>query len=119
MVRRSKLSRVLPAALAAAMLVSACSANTDNKETTAGTGDNTQTTADSNNPGTETKPGDDKPEPVVPDGHYTYYDRVVTLSSNWNPHTYKTVDQAYPQDYTRSALYKMVFNDASHPIAGL
>ncbi len=118
MVRRSKLSRVLPAALAAAMLVSACSANTENKETTAGTGDNTQTTADSNNPGGETKSGDDKPEPVVPEGHYTYYDRVVTLSSNWNPHTYKTVDEAYPQDYTRSALYKMVFNDASHPIAG-
>ena len=38
----------------------------------------------------------DEPDtPDVPDT-YTFQDSVSQLSTNWNPHTYQTTDEAYP-----------------------
>ncbi len=54
------------------------------------------------------------------EGDYIFRDSVVTLATNWNPHTYQTSDDAYPRDdaYTVSGLYDVRFNDANHPIDG-
>ena len=50
---------------------------------------------------------------------YTWKDSVVTLASNWNPHTYQTTDDAYPADYLRVGLYGFYFNDELHPKDGM
>lgn len=62
---------------------------------------------------------DDPDTPDVPDT-YTYQDSVVTMATNWNPHTYQTTDDAYPFDYgyIGGALYEFVFNDELHPVEG-
>ena len=44
-------------------------------------------------------------------GDYTYNDAVVTLATNWNPHTYQTSDDSYPIGYITTGLYGFVFND--------
>ncbi len=49
---------------------------------------------------------------------YTYNDSVGVLCSNWNPHTYMTLDDSYPLDYTTSSLYGFYFNDKLHPKKG-
>lgn len=58
-------------------------------------------------------------EQVKFDGQkYTYLDSASTLPSNWNPHTYQTSDDAYPQDYIADSLYTPLYNDALHPVDG-
>ena len=52
------------------------------------------------------------------DRQYVYKDAVVTLSNNWNPHTYQTSDESYPIDFITSGLYSFYFNDELHPVAG-
>lgn len=49
---------------------------------------------------------------------YTYNDAVVTLSTNWNPHTYQTTDESYPMDFLSAGLYSFVFNDAINAVEG-
>lgn len=55
---------------------------------------------------------------VPAESAYTYTDAVVTLASNWNPHTYQTEDDSYPTDFIRVGLYSFVFNDELHPVEG-
>ncbi len=64
--------------------------------------------------------GDDAEEPEE-EGTYTYQDSVVTLATNWNPHTYQTADDAYPVDTARIfiGLYDIIFNDELHPVEGV
>ena len=50
---------------------------------------------------------------------YTWKDSVVTLASNWNPHTYQTTDDSYPADFLRVGLYGFYFNDELHPKEGV
>ncbi len=60
------------------------------------------------------------PSVVEFEGNFIYRDSVVTLATNWNPHTYQTADDGYPLNDvdTISGLYSLVFNDANHPIEG-
>lgn len=51
-------------------------------------------------------------------GEYTYNDSVVTMSSNWNPHTYQTTDESYPIDFLTSGLYSFIYNDELNPVEG-
>ena len=53
-----------------------------------------------------------------PDTGYTYNDAVVTLSTNWNPHTYQTADESYPIDFITTGLYSFIFNDELNPVEG-
>lgn len=41
---------------------------------------------------------------------YTYLDSFQTSPSTWNPHMYKTKDDAYVKDFTYSGLYEFFFN---------
>ena len=59
------------------------------------------------------------PSVVEFEGDFIFRDSVVTLATNWNPHTYQTSDDGYPlNDETVSSLYSLIFNDANHPIEG-
>lgn len=51
---------------------------------------------------------------------YTYQDSVSVMATNWNPHTYQTADDAYPEDTAgiRIGLYELIFNDELHPVEG-
>ena len=49
---------------------------------------------------------------------YVYKDSVSTMATNWNPHTYQTVDDSYPADFLRSGLYSFLFNDELHAKEG-
>lgn len=51
-------------------------------------------------------------------GDYTYQDSVSTMTTNWNPHTYQTSDDAYLADFIRSGLYTFIFNDELNAIEG-
>lgn len=42
---------------------------------------------------------------------YTYRDSYQTPPSTWNPHTYRTQDDAYVNDYTTLGLYEFFFNE--------
>lgn len=42
---------------------------------------------------------------------YTYLDSFQTSPSTWNPHTYRTNDDAYVNDFTYSGLYEFFFNE--------
>ena len=55
---------------------------------------------------------------VFPEGDYIWKTSVVTLASNWNPHTYQTSDDSVPLDYTTSSLYTFIFNDELNPVEG-
>ena len=45
-------------------------------------------------------------------GEFVYKDSVVSMSNNWNPHTYQTSDESYPISFLTTGLYGFVFNDA-------
>ena len=45
-------------------------------------------------------------------GEYTYRDAYQTPPSTWNPHTYRTQDDAYVNTYTTIGLYEFFFNEA-------
>lgn len=48
----------------------------------------------------------------LPTGNgYTHLDAVVNGPSTWNPHTYRTTDDAYPGDLTKAGLYEFFFNE--------
>ena len=51
-------------------------------------------------------------------GDFVWKDAVVTLATNWNPHTYQTSDDSYPLDFIVSGLYSFIFNDELNPIEG-
>lgn len=51
-------------------------------------------------------------------GDFTYQDSVSTLTTNWNPHTYQTNDDAYLSGYVNLGFYGMVFNDDLHVVEG-
>lgn len=51
-------------------------------------------------------------------GKYTYRTSVSQMPTGWNPHTYQTVDDRVPLDWTTSSLYSMIFNDANNPKEG-
>ena len=53
-----------------------------------------------------------------PEGDYIWKTSVVTMASNWNPHTYQTTDDSVPLDYTTSSLYTFIFNDELNPVEG-
>ena len=59
-----------------------------------------------------------KREEVTFSGNYTYNDAVVTMATNWNPHTYQTSDDSYPASFIRVGLYDFFFNDEIHPVDG-
>ena len=44
-------------------------------------------------------------------GEYTYRDVYETAPSTWNPHTYRTKDDAYVNGYTTLGLYDFFFNE--------
>ncbi|MBE7093731.1 MAG: hypothetical protein E7367_03475 [Clostridiales bacterium] len=44
-------------------------------------------------------------------GEYTYRDTYETAPSTWNPHTYRTSDDAYVNGYTTLGLYEFFFKD--------
>ena len=44
-------------------------------------------------------------------GEYTYRDVYETAPSTWNPHTYRTNDDAYVNQYTTLGLYEFFFNE--------
>ena len=44
-------------------------------------------------------------------GEYTYRDVYETAPSTWNPHTYRTSDDAYVNRYTTLGLYDFFFNE--------
>ena len=52
------------------------------------------------------------------EGSFTYQDSVVTLATNWNPHTYQNTDDSYPADFLRVGLYSFMFNDELNPVDG-
>lgn len=56
---------------------------------------------------------------VVFSGDYSWNTTVTTLSTNWNPHAYKTEYDAAPLEYLASKMYSFIFNDALHPVEGL
>ncbi len=64
------------------------------------------------------KKGPDYTVETFAEGEYVYKDSVVTLSANWNPHTYETTDQSYPIDYLTTGLYSFIFNDELNPVEG-
>lgn len=77
---------------------------------------------------TPTPGGDPTPTPsqaasyekVEFDGQkYTYLDSASQLPTNWNPHTYQTTDDAYPQDYIADSLFTAFYNDELHPVDGM
>ena len=75
----------------------------------------------SNNPDTTTTAPETTEAPLVVqtfEGDFTYQDSVVTLATNWNPHTYQTTDDAYPADFLRVGLYSFLFNDELNPVEG-
>lgn len=43
---------------------------------------------------------------------YTYRDSYQTPPSTWNPHTYRTNDDAYVNQYTTLGLYEFFFNES-------
>ncbi len=51
-------------------------------------------------------------------GDYIWKTSTSTLASNWNPHTYQTIDDSVPLDYTTSSLYTFIFNDELNPVEG-
>lgn len=52
------------------------------------------------------------PDILSPEANaYTYNDAVVTLASNWNPHTYQVADDSYPISYITTGLYGFFFNE--------
>ena len=55
---------------------------------------------------------------TFPEGEYVWKGAVSTMASNWNPHTYRTSDDALPLDYIASGLYSFIFNDELHPVEG-
>ena len=55
---------------------------------------------------------------TFPEGDYVWKTSVVTMASNWNPHTYQSTDDAMPLDYTTVGLYSFIFNDELHPVEG-
>lgn len=63
-----------------------------------------------------------KKEPTTPgeggENTYTWRDAVSTLATNWNPHTYESQTDAYPQPFIRSGLYTFLYNDTLHPVEG-
>lgn len=63
--------------------------------------------------------GTEEPDTAV-EGTYTYQDSVVTMATNWNPHTYQTNDDAYPRDTANIfiGLYSIIYNDELHPVEG-
>ncbi|MBR2048564.1 MAG: hypothetical protein IJ960_08220 [Oscillospiraceae bacterium] len=65
--------------------------------------------------------GTTPPETTAPQAEatYTWKDSVVTLATNWNPHTYQTTDDSYPADFLRVGLYGFYFNDELHPKDGV
>ena len=69
----------------------------------------------------ETTPAGTEPVETTPaaPATYTWKDSVVTLATNWNPHTYQTTDDAYPADFLRVGLYGFYFNDELHPKDGV
>ena len=73
---------------------------------------NTDQPDDSNTP--------DDADPSDVEDTYTYQDSVVTMATNWNPHTYQTTDDGYPSDFARIriGLYDIIFNDELHPVEG-
>ena len=44
-------------------------------------------------------------------GEYTYRDSYETAPSTWNPHTYRTNDDAYINRYTTLGLYDFFFKE--------
>ncbi len=66
--------------------------------------------------GSDTQPAGN--QVVVFEGDYTYQDAVITMATNWNPHTYETEDDAYLTDFIRVGLYGFIFNDELHAVEG-
>ena len=57
-------------------------------------------------------------EIITFEGDYIWKSAVSVMASNWNPHTYRTTDDAVPLDYITSSLYSFIFNDGLHPVEG-
>ena len=53
-----------------------------------------------------------------PNDTFTWTDSVSTLASNWNPHTYQTADDSYPQSFITDSLFALIYNDENHPVEG-
>lgn len=72
-------------------------------------------------------PGGENTQPVganyekveFDDQKYTYLMSVSILPANWNPHTYKTADDAEPLNYMTDSLFTAVYNDALNPVDGM
>lgn len=62
--------------------------------------------------------GSNEPSVLDQEGSYTYKDSVATMATNWNPHTYETNDDLYPNEFLRVGLYDFIFNDELNPVEG-
>lgn len=65
-----------------------------------------------------TEAGEEGTQVVEFVGDYTFKDSVSQMTTNWNPHTYQTTDDAYLTEYIRSGLYSFIFNDELNAIEG-
>ena len=109
------MKKLLALVLAAMMLLSVlagCNGNT-NPTTTAPQNNQTQP-----KPGTSGTEGEEIVVEPFPAGDYIWKTSVVTMATNWNPHTYQTTDDSVPLDYTTSGMYSFIFNDGLHPVEG-
>ena len=100
-----KYSSIVALLMAAAMLLSFVGCNNDKPKNTTTTVNKIVTTPSGL-------------EVVEFEGDYTWKDAVVTLATNWNPHTYETSDDSYPLDFITAGLYTFIYNDALHPVEG-
>ncbi|MCR5310936.1 MAG: hypothetical protein K6E32_05895 [Lachnospiraceae bacterium] len=112
-----KFNKAVALALATVLCVASLSACGDKKTSVS----STSTPASASSTETSTSSVEEKQVEVEKfEGSFIWKDTVSTLATNWNPHTYQTSDDAYPIDEveTVSSLYRLIFNDANHPIDG-
>lgn len=112
------MKKLLAIFLALLMVVSVFAAcdNTanDDPETTQGTVD------ESGNAEGDGNEGEAEREVVEldPDDEYVYKDSVGVMATNWNPHTYQTLDDSYPTEFIRAGFYSFIYNDELNPVEG-
>ncbi|MCR5153423.1 MAG: hypothetical protein K6B75_01105 [Lachnospiraceae bacterium] len=117
---KKNVKRMLALALAVAMVVPSAACSKKNNETPSGS---TPTPTQAQTQDTES--GEKASEEVKTlkvesfgDGEFVFKDSVSQLASNWNPHTYETVDDGYPLDFMICGLYSIIFNDELNKVEG-
>ncbi len=108
-----KLSALILAVIMLLGVLAGCNESAGTTPTTT-VGQNQPTNGDNE---TTTK-GEEGIKVEVFEGDFIWKSSVVTMATNWNPHTYQTTDDSVPLDYTTSGMYSFIFNDGLHPVEG-